>query len=539
MNQGDSEHPHHPAFEIRLQHLTVTAGRRVLLSNVNAIFPAGKVSLVVGPSGVGKSILLKIVSGLIHGRSDGIRMQGQVLFGDQPTQCGQAGVVFQSFALFDELSPLENVDFARQAGLRDAAGRTAKEWLAELNVPADVPTSRLSGGQRQRLALARTLANDPPALLYDEPTSGLDPATARRVAELIQVTHKRHGKTSVIVTHDYLSLLPIADRVFLFDPQQKQLVEMAPQEWASLDERLEPMAAQAIDAEPPLANRTTASLQLLGRNVLGFLEGTCTGLLSAGMALLSLLPVWRSPKWGLRFSWHYLMLVCGPTAIAYLFMAGLINGFVTTYFTFEFFPFAVYTEPLLIEDLLEAIGFAIYRIFCPILACILIAARCGAAVTADVGGRQFGNQIEAMTTLGASPRGYLLTPIMWAFLLGTPFLVYVSFYASTLASVLSFSWSHPERGPDFWDQNFFIRLKSLDRWTYLGFGWMFSKVLICGLGIGAISYFRGRTTKLSSSDVSRSVTSTILWGTLYVLAVHYVFALFEFEHLKPPPPPAE
>ncbi|MFM7741215.1 MAG: ABC transporter permease, partial [Planctomycetota bacterium] len=174
------------------------------------------------------------------------------------------------------------------------------------------------------------------------------------------------------------------------------------------------------------------------------------------------------------------------------------------------------------------------RIFCPILACILIAARCGAAVTADVGGRQFGNQIEAMLTLGASPRSYLLTPIMWAFLLGIPVLIYVCFYASTLASLLSFAWSHPERGPDFWENYYFFKLRLLDQFTFFGFGWMISKVLVSALGIGAISYYRGRTTKLSSSDVSQSVTSTILWATLYVLAVHYFFALFEFEHLRPP-----
>jgi ABC-type multidrug transport system ATPase subunit/ABC-type transporter Mla maintaining outer membrane lipid asymmetry permease subunit MlaE len=520
--------------EIRLCDLTVTAGRRTLLSHVNASFPAAQISLVIGPSGVGKSILLKIISGLIHGRSDGIRMKGKVLFGDEPTVCGKAGVVFQSFALLDELTPLQNVDFARQAGGRNIAGRTAEEWLAELNVPTDVPTARLSGGQRQRLALARTLANDPPVILYDEPTSGLDPATARRVADLIKTTHDKHQKTSVIVTHDYLSLLPIADRVFLFDSQKKRLVELAREEWSDLGERLEPLSNQALNSGPQGETEPSTLWRSALQKINNFFEVTWDVVLCGLIGLASLIPTWRSVKWGLRFSWHYFLLVAGPTAIAYLFMAGLINGFVTTYFTFEFFPFALYTEPLLIEDLLEAIGFALYRIFCPILSCILIAARCGAAITADVGGRQYGSQIEAMATLGASPRAYLLTPIMWSFVAGVPILCFVSYYASKLASVLSFSWSHPERGPDFWDHNFHLRLIVIDQFTYFGFGWMFAKITVSGLGIAAIAYFRGRTPKLSPSDVSRSVTSTILWGTLYVLAVHYVFALFEFEHLKPP-----
>jgi ABC-type transporter Mla maintaining outer membrane lipid asymmetry ATPase subunit MlaF/ABC-type transporter Mla maintaining outer membrane lipid asymmetry permease subunit MlaE len=522
------------AIPIRLQQLSVTAGQKTLLEKVDAEFPAAQISLVVGPSGVGKSILLKIIAGLLSKHVDGIRISGQVFLGDEPTAAGKAGVVFQSFALFDELSPEENVDFAREAGHRRAGGQPAAKWLEELNVPADVPTSRLSGGQRQRLALARTLANDPPVMLYDEPTSGLDPATARRVTDLIRDTHTRHHKTSIVVTHDYLSLLPIADRVFLFDPTQKRLLEIPREEWNQLSSRLESLASSSPASTTPAVKETLNPLAQASKLVTSFFEYTSEILFGAVVALLSLLPTWRSWKWGLQFCWHFLKLVAGPTALAYLFMAGLINGFVTTYFTFEFFPFALYTEPLLIEELLKAIGFAIYRIFCPILACILIAARCGAAVTADVGGRQFGNQIEAMLTLGASPRSYLLTPIMWAFLLGTPVLIYVCFYASTLASLLSFAWSHPERGPDFWENYYFFKLRLLDQFTFFGFGWMISKVLVSALGIAAISYYRGRTTKLSSSDVSRSVTSTILWATLYVLAVHYVFALFEFEHLRPP-----
>lgn len=539
--------PAQPTISIRLRELCVFAGQRQLLDAADAEFPAEKISLIIGPSGVGKSILLKIIAGLMPRQAEGIRYQGEVWLGEQPAAAGLAGVVFQSFALLDELSPLENVDFAREAGARNrpaasSPNQSSRQWLDELQVPLNVPTARLSGGQRQRLALARTLANDPPILLYDEPTSGLDPSTARRVTELIRETHQRHQKTSLVVTHDYLSLLPIADHVFLFDPQVKRLIEIPRSEWNRLTERLEPLVASCTDnlAPGPQTKATSTRrdnpwLAAVGRTALGFLRGTGDALLAATTALASLLPVWKSFKWGWRFCWHYLLLVCGPTAIAYLFMAGLINGFVTTYFTFEFFPFAVYTEPLLIEELLKAIGFAIYRIFCPILACILIAARCGAAVTADVGGRQYGNQIEAMQTLGANPRSYLLTPIMWAFLIGTPVLVYVCFYASTLASLLSFSWSHPERGPDFWDHFYHIRLRQIDQQTFDGFAWMISKVLTSALGIGAISYFRGRTPKLSSSDVSRSVTSTILWATLFVLAVHYAFALFEFEHLRPPP----
>ena len=126
----------------------------------------------------------------------------------EKAKAGKAGVVFQTFALFDELSPISNMEFARTSGGDHANPVPSKELLSQLRVPGNVPTSRLSGGQRQRLAIGRTLAYNPSAILYDEPTSGLDPLTGRQVANLIRETHDKFGKTSVIVTHDYHSLMP-------------------------------------------------------------------------------------------------------------------------------------------------------------------------------------------------------------------------------------------------------------------------------------------------------------------------------------------
>ena len=226
-------------------------------------------------------------------------------------------------------------------------------------------------------------------------------------------------------------------------------------------------------------------------------------------------------------------MVFGPTAIIYLIAAGLISGFVTTYFTFQFLPYSNYTQPLLIEDLLTALGFAMYRIFVPVLACVLIAARCGAAVTSDLGGRQFGNQIDALKTIGAAPRYYLLSPILWAFLIGTPFLTFCSFFAAKYTSLVTFSLAHPDLNPDFWNEHFHRSLIRPNELTYRGFAWLISKLLTCGVGIAIIAYCQGVKPKFSTTDVSRSVTSTILWATLFSLFVHYLFALYEYENAVP------
>jgi ABC-type multidrug transport system ATPase subunit/ABC-type transporter Mla maintaining outer membrane lipid asymmetry permease subunit MlaE len=519
------------AAGIRLRNIQIRAGSRTLLSHANADFRSGDITLIVGPSGVGKSILLRMIAGIIGDASEGIRVSGEVWIGDQQARCGDAGVVFQSFALFDELSPTGNLQFAQASGGKNARLVSIHELLDQLRVPTNVPTSRLSGGQRQRLAIARTLAYNPPAILYDEPTSGLDPSTGKHVAELIRRTHEQHGKTSVIVTHDYHSLVPIADRIFLLDPLQEDLIEVEKSDWETIPERLEPMATAKIRQDDKILSPSLGE-QIKSRTA-QFLVNTTNVLWSALIGLISLIPVWKNPWWGLRFFLHYARLVFGPTAWLYLMASGLISGFVTTFFTFKFLPYASYTEPLLVEDLLTALGFATYRIFVPVLSCVLIAARCGAAVTSDIGGRQYGNQIDAMKTFGTSPQFYLLTPILWSFLIGTPILTYMAYYVASYTSLVTFVASDPNRGPDFWHYYFHRGLIQMGEFSYVGFGWLISKLLCCGLGIALIAYYRGLTPKYSTTDVSRSVTSTILWATLLSLTIHHIFALFEYENVVP------
>ena len=513
--------------DIVIRDLDLTAGSRRLLVSADAEFRKGDITLIVGPSGVGKSLLLRLIAGLIETSNTAIESSGELLVGGKPRRSGQLGVVFQSFALFDEMSPRANVSFAKAHG-----GGAAKEididaLLSHLRVPTDVPASRLSGGQRQRLAIARTLAYNPPAILYDEPTSGLDPSTGRQVATLIQDTHNEYEKTSVIVTHDYQSLMPIADRLYLLDPDTKKLVDVPREEWEDIPKRLEPMSSVAIDEDERTESRSLKLRLIEGGS--SFLRGTSRAVEATAIGLFSLIPTWRNVRWGLKSLWHYCRLVAGPAAWFYLLISGVIIGFVATYFTFRFLPYASYTEPLLIDDLLSALGFSLYRIFVPVLSTVLIAARCGAAVTSDVGGREYGNQNDALKTFGTTPRSYLLSPIMIAFVIGTPILTLLAFWAARIVSLISFVMTHPVHGPDFWSYHFHRALSYPDLMFFRGTAWLIAKLVCCGFGIAIISYFQGRRPKYSTTDVSRSVTSTILWATLFVLIVHFGFAFYEFE----------
>jgi ABC-type multidrug transport system ATPase subunit len=232
---------------IEICDLTVKAGERTLLESASCMFPAGEVILLLGCSGVGKSVLLRILAGLIDETHEGIQYNGRMTFissdGNRRRVAdgsNAVSVVFQNFALLDELSPIQNVqialDHAQKKNTSDAS--RAASLLADLRVPTDRPTAVLSGGQQQRLAIARAIAPRSDIVLYDEPTSGLDARTAQQVADLIRETQQRYQRTSILVTHDYETLSRIADRIILLDHTKLQLIELPKSEWSDLPEAL-------------------------------------------------------------------------------------------------------------------------------------------------------------------------------------------------------------------------------------------------------------------------------------------------------------
>jgi len=510
---------------LSLEDVTLEAGRQTLLQNVTVDLPAGGIVLIVGVSGAGKSLLMRSLAGLPHDDPDNVRVSGAITIDDEPVTRASAGrrigIVFQNFALFDELTPSENVRFARDHGrrrrqplFRDKSG----DLLETLEVPTAVPTRHLSGGQQQRLAIARTLAADPDCLLYDEPTSGLDSATATRVADLIQQTHAAHPRTSIIVTHDLVALGGIADAVFLLDPESRSLVEVPRDQWQTPQDFL---------VTPPSSSADSPAGPVPGSRLGNLLVGTSRVVEQLVAVPWKLMPRWPSLRWGLRFLGHSTRLVAGPSAWIYVAIAGMILGFVTTHFTFHFLPYSRYTEPLLRENLLHAIGFALYRVLVPVLATLLIAARCGAAVASDIGGKAYGRQVDALRSFGVRPDRYLLTGTLWAFLVGTPLLVAAAFVIARWTSLAVFAARFPELGPDFWHQHFHWNLLA-GGGLWRGTTWVLARCLCCGLGVGLIAYHQGMQPKSSSNDVSTGVTRTILWSTLLVLMIHFVFTFFEF-----------
>ena len=215
----------HPvAATVELRGLRKAFGKLEVLRGIDLTFRPGETTVILGPSGTGKSVLLKLLVGLL--RPDA----GEVWFdGERIDRLGESrlapvrrriGYLFQQGALFDSLSVFENVAFPmREAGFRDDASvardvRRALRLVGLEELVERMP-GQLSGGQQKRVALARAIVLRPELVLYDEPTTGLDPIRADLINELILRLQKSLRVTGIVVTHDLASAFKVADRMIM------------------------------------------------------------------------------------------------------------------------------------------------------------------------------------------------------------------------------------------------------------------------------------------------------------------------------------
>ena len=208
-----------------------------VLTGVSLTVHDGEILAIVGPSGTGKSVLLKTTIGLI------VPDRGDVRIGDRSVYVGgpavmqdvrqKIGYVFQYAALFDSMNVFENVAFGlrdhqvKELGRRNVLRRVV-EALEAVNLEpgqilAKLP-AELSGGMRKRVGLARAIVGRPETLLYDEPVTGLDPVNTAAVNQLIVDIARRMGVTSVVVTHDIEGALTFCDRIALLESGKVQFV---------------------------------------------------------------------------------------------------------------------------------------------------------------------------------------------------------------------------------------------------------------------------------------------------------------------------
>lgn len=209
---------------IQFKNIIKSFGPKTVLNDVSFDVPTGSVFFIIGASGVGKSVLIKHLVGLMYPDSGEIWLDGEDISKFDEEKMGpirkKCAMVFQHSTLFDSMTCAENVALP----LRKHKAMSLKESLAEarkrlelvqMQEFADTYPPELGDGMKKRVAIARALTLDPTYVLFDEPTTSLDPVSARRVDKLIRELSDKLGVTSIVVSHDLVSIFSIADKIVM------------------------------------------------------------------------------------------------------------------------------------------------------------------------------------------------------------------------------------------------------------------------------------------------------------------------------------
>ena len=244
---------------IELLDVCKSFGPQVVLDHLDMEVAKGTITAIIGPSGEGKSVLLKHMIGLLVPDSGRILVEGENITnmgrGELNRVREKFGMLFQNAALFDSMTVFENVAFPLQEKTKLSRGEirdrvhNALENVGLRDIDGKYP-DELSGGMKKRVALARALLLDPKIILFDEPTTGLDPIISRAINMLIRDVHDRFGFTGVIVTHEVPEIFDLCDNVAML---YKGKIQMAgpPEDFQKSDD---PLVKQFIlgELEGPL-----------------------------------------------------------------------------------------------------------------------------------------------------------------------------------------------------------------------------------------------------------------------------------------------
>jgi phospholipid/cholesterol/gamma-HCH transport system ATP-binding protein len=191
-----------------------------VLDDVSLRVAEGKQLGLIGPGGAGKTLLLKIITGLVTPESGTVRVGDADMLVLSEVEIARVrngmGMLFQNYALFDFMNVEENIAFPlRQRG--ELPEDEIRDRVAELLQKVDLPgiqakfPNELSGGMKKRVTFARAVIHDPPILFYDDPTAGLDPVTSGKIFQLLKKRREEKGTTSIVITHDILGVRDICD----------------------------------------------------------------------------------------------------------------------------------------------------------------------------------------------------------------------------------------------------------------------------------------------------------------------------------------
>jgi phospholipid/cholesterol/gamma-HCH transport system ATP-binding protein len=240
---------------VEIKHLGFSRGEKVIYDDISLTIPKGKVTAIMGPSGIGKTTLLKLIGAQLTPDSGEVLFDGLNMHQLSRTELYQVrkrmSMLFQSGALFTDMNVFDNVAFAlrEHSGLPETIIRSIvlmKLQAVGLRGAAYMMPSELSGGMQRRAALARAIALEPEMVLYDEPFAGQDPISMGMLVKLIRELSDSLKLTSVVVSHDVKEVLGIADYVYVI-ADKKVIAEGTPEQLRKSDN---PQLIQFIDGAP-------------------------------------------------------------------------------------------------------------------------------------------------------------------------------------------------------------------------------------------------------------------------------------------------
>jgi ABC-type nitrate/sulfonate/bicarbonate transport system ATPase subunit/ABC-type transporter Mla maintaining outer membrane lipid asymmetry permease subunit MlaE len=494
------------ANSLTVTGLTIRTPAGVLLVE-NASFEVAhrELVLLIGPSGSGKTSIINALCGLLGGREGAWQTAGLVEYGsrriDLATMCSDlCGLVFQGNALFDDLSAGENLRIAA-----DHAPSTGHNHVPVLSLLADVHPDKMiaacSGGQKQRIAIARTLVADHPVLVLDEPNSGLDIKSSRRLAGLIKKICTERSVPVIIAAHHVDDILPLADKVFLVDSTTRSILRVAP-DMAAIETELMRLDAGSGDTPTTSAN--------------------------ADRWMKRIRPGWSVRWFGRYFAEYFWVLCASPFMLAYIGLGGIILGFVSIWFGFNYHAFGGYLKSILHDETLAGIGFVQTTISVPLIASILVIARNSAVISADLGNRQLSSQFRAMGNLNIPGLGYLVASILIANTLSLSLLTVAALATASWSALQTWRFLFPDQPFEFWQENYFRRLIETSPSLFFELFWVTCKIVFSSILGSAAAVIIGLRPKTSVVSINNAIAQAIVIGVSMTLLVHALFAILQF-----------
>ena len=486
----------------RLRGVSKGFGGRLILDQVDLDLMPGRIVVVVGPSGGGKSVLLDLLLGLQRPDAGTVERPASL------------GMVFQDSALFDDRNIADNLAFpARHLPAEERRQRVEAAAAAVGLRPGHLAVlpAALSGGLRKRAAIARALVQAPAVLLYDEPTAGLDGAASTQVARAILAARDAvPGQAALVVTHDYPLAARIADEVLYLDPDAHRLVPlMAPDDLARFGPRAEAVGAIrdhleawfAAEDPPPSEPGTNR------RSAVAYLRDTLGDFRRAAGALRGV----RTPgtQAFLRRLWDL-----GLTSVPAVAISGLVLGLVTALQIGQALG-AAFGD---LDPLPALLGVVLFHHVGPLYTGLFLAGRVGARVASEVGIKTYLRQADALQTFGTSAEATWLSPILWAAVLSFPLLALVLEGAGVLGGLLGYVALLGQN-----TAGFHHTVLSEVHAPPLLLGLV--RATVCGVCIVTVAFNAGRGARRGSDAVGRATTRAVVAGLLAAIAVELIFSL--------------